>query len=287
VSMSPTEPPSRENIKERREFGASLMTAENVFQDPEISHSEETTKGADGHVVEMTIVQQKKKESGLRPGIFYIHGGGMILGNRFMMLDGVFPWIKQLDAVLLTPEYRLAPEHQHPTLLNDCWTAFEWFLQNTQKLGIDPERIMIAGHSAGGGLAAGIALMARDRKSEPELHAQLLVYPMLDDRVETMSTKQYMDSSLWSGKMNVAAWEMYLGSKEQREKIEGLNYASPARASDLSGLPETYIEVGTGDTFRDEDIAYASRLLACGVRTELHVYAGGTLNSNARNQEPC
>jgi acetyl esterase/lipase len=98
---------------------------------------------------------------------------------------------------------------------------------------------------------------------------------MIDDKVESVSTKQYTDTSLWSGELNTSAWEMYLGSKSEREKLEGLIYAAPARAIDLSGLPETYIEVGTGDAFRDEDITYASRLLACGVRTELHVYAGG------------
>jgi acetyl esterase/lipase len=117
--------------------------------------------------------------------------------------------------------------------------------------------------------------MARDRKSELKFHAQLLVYPMIDDKVESISTKQYTNTSLWPGELNTSAWEMYLGPKSERDKIDGVIYAAPSRATDLSGLPETYIEVGTGDTFRDEDIAYASRLLACGVRTELHVYAGG------------
>jgi acetyl esterase/lipase len=136
---------------------------------------------------------------------------------------------------------------------------------------------MIAGHSAGAGLAAGIALMARDRQPELKLHAQLLIYPMLDDRVETMSSQQNMESSMWSGKVDIIAWDWYLGPKAERATLEGLIYAAPSRATDLSGLPETFIEVETGDTFRDENIAYASKLLSCGVQTELHVYAGGML----------
>jgi acetyl esterase/lipase len=100
-----------------------MMTAEFVFTNPLISHTEEQTTASDGHVIDITVVQQKNKPSGLRPGIFYIHGGGMIMGTRYMFLDGTFPWVKQLDAVLVTPEYRLAPEYKHPTHLNDCWAA--------------------------------------------------------------------------------------------------------------------------------------------------------------------
>jgi acetyl esterase/lipase len=109
--IPPPSPPTREDIHVRREYAVSTSSDEWIFRDPEFEHSEEQTKGPDGHVIDITVVQQKKKQSGLRPGIFYIHGGGMILGNRKMLLDASFPWIKELDVVLLSLEYRLALEH--------------------------------------------------------------------------------------------------------------------------------------------------------------------------------
>ncbi|CAG8976913.1 hypothetical protein HYALB_00011862 [Hymenoscyphus albidus] len=259
----------------RTSLGALANHTHNFRNHPHLSHKEDQLIGPDGKTIALTIVAPtKKKTTGLRPGIFYLHGGGMILGTQDFLLDGTFPWVEQLDAVLVSPDYRLAPEHQHPALLEDCWTALEWFVERIPKLGIDPEKVMVAGHSAGGGLAAGIALLARDREVKIKFCAQMLIYPMLDDRMITVSSEQMMDDGPWTGKLNIVAWEWYLGPKEERDGLKDVEYAAPARMKDLSGLPPTFIDVGTAEPFRDEDINYAMRLLECGVKTELHVYEG-------------
>lgn len=248
----------------------------NFRNHPNLTHEDDKTTGPDGNTIALTIVKAaKKRVVGLRPGIFYLHGGGLILGNQNFLLDSTLPWVEELDAVLVSPGYRLAPEHQHPALLNDCWSALEWFVENISKLGIDPNKVMVAGHSAGGGLAAGIALLARDRGLKIKFCAQLLIYPMLDDRMVTASSKQMMNDGTWPGRNNILAWEWYLGPKEKRDGLKEVEYAAPARMKDLSGLPPTFIDVGTAEPFRDEVINYSMKLLECGVRTELHVYDGG------------
>ncbi|KAG9235853.1 Alpha/Beta hydrolase protein [Amylocarpus encephaloides] len=274
--MYPVSPPpvTREELPSRREMLAPLSADAFVFKDPEIEHREEHIPRPDGSTIEITIAQKKDGKAGLRPGIFYMHGGGLILGTRKFLLEESFPWVKELDAVLITTEYRLAPEYQHPAALDDCYASLEWMSKNTAKLGVDPRKVMVAGHSAGGGLAAGIALLARDRKLEMKFCAQLLVYPMLDDRMQTVSSQQMMNDGTWTGKSNAQAWEWYLGPAAERAKKEGIIYAAPGRATDLSALPPTLIEVGTAETFRDEVIKYATRLLECGTSTELHVYSG-------------
>lgn len=139
-------------------------------------------------------------------------------------------------------------------------------------LGIDAGKIILAGHSAGGGLAAGLGLLARDRGG-PKIFAQCLIYPMLDDRMTTVSSKQYENEGTWSGKSNVYAWNALLQGRRGADDIS--IYAAPARATDLSGLPPTYIDVGGAELFRDENVNYASKLAEFGVSVELHVYPGG------------
>lgn len=196
----------------------------------------------------------------------------MILGSKLFGIQSTFDWVKQLDAVVISVDYRLAPEHPAPAALEDCYTSLKWVREHVSELGIDPERIMIAGHSGGGGLAAGLALLARDR-SGPKIFAQLLIYPMLDDRMITVSSKQYMDEGTWSGHSNIYAWNAVLSGHQGGTNVS--SYIAPARATDLSGLPQTWIDVGGAELFRDEDIAYASRLYEYGVPVELHVWPGG------------
>jgi acetyl esterase/lipase len=176
-----------------------------------------------------------------------------------------------IDCVVVSMQYRLAPEDPYPAGVEDCYAALVWTVQHADELGIDATRIAVGGESAGGGLAAATALLARDRKG-PELVFQALTYPMLDDRNNTPSARELHDIPSWSQQHNDSAWRAVLGMKAGSPDVEP--YAAPARATDLSGLPPTLIQVGEIDVFRDEDITYATRLLQAGVPTELHVYPG-------------
>jgi acetyl esterase/lipase len=167
-------------------------------------------------------------------------------------------------------EYRLAPEHPYPAPLDDCYVGLLWTFAHADELGVDTTRVAIGGASAGAGLAAGLGLLARDR-GEVQLAYQLLIYPMIDDR-NVSASSHIVKAPIWSREANLLGWHAYLGH-EPGGADEPI-YAAPARAEDLSGLPPTFIGVGTLDVFRDEDIHYALRLLAAGVPTELHVYPG-------------
>ncbi|PVH82147.1 Alpha/beta hydrolase fold-3 [Cadophora sp. DSE1049] len=200
-----------------------------------------------------------------------MHGGALVLGNRYFFLGSTFPIAKELDAVVISVEYRLAPEFAAPAQVEDCYAGLEWIFQNASKLGIDPERIIVGGSSAGGGLAAGVALLARDRKGPP-IFALKLTYPMLDDCCASISMKQYMNDGWYDGTQNIAAWNMVLPGTRGSKDVS--IYVAPSRAEDLSDLPPTCISVGAGDPFRDEDVAFASKLWECGVNAELHVWPG-------------
>ena len=204
------------------------------------------------------------------PGVLAIHGGGYVMGDR-AMYDGVFDrWCLDPGMVAVSVGYRLAPETPYPGALEDCYRALQWTVANAEVLGIDPSRIGVYGASAGGGLAAGLALLARDL-GDIDLAFQFLQYPMLDDRQMTLSS-QHDELHLWSRRSNEFGWKAYLGDLYGSDEIP--DYAAPARAKDLDGLPPTYICVGSMDGFRDEDITYAQRLLDAGVPTELHVLPG-------------
>ncbi len=180
-------------------------------------------------------------------------------------------WVETFGVTIVSVDYRLAPEHPHPTPSEDCYAGLLWTVEHAEELGIDPRRLLVAGVSAGGGLAASLALMSRDRGG-PALLGQLLICPMLDDRDDTESTRQF-ESGPWNRSNNRVAWSALLGHDGAGPNTSA--YAAPARAADLSGLPPTYLEVGSAEVFRDENVEYASRLWAAGVATELHVWAGG------------
>ncbi len=205
------------------------------------------------------------------PAVYYMHGGGMILGHRLVGLDSFLRWIEELGVTVVSVEYRLAPEDPYPAALNDCRDGYLWMHAHARDLGIDASRTVVAGKSAGAGLAAGLALQLRD-EGHPVPIAQLLCYPMLDDRDASASCRQFDGVGVWDRRSNRVGWEAYLG--DRRGSVEVPVYAAPARAEDLSGLPPAYIEVGSSEVFRDEDVAYASRLWAAGVQAELHVWPG-------------
>ncbi|MFD0342157.1 alpha/beta hydrolase [Streptomyces sp. NPDC127117] len=227
-----------------------------------------------GHLGDEIIVSviARRDHQGLGPGIYYTHGGGMIAGDRFAGLNQALPWVVEHDAVLVTVDYRLAPEHPDPYPVEDCYAGLVWTAEHARGLGMDPERLIIAGPSAGGGLAAGTALMARDRRG-PALVGQVLVYPMLDDRDRTVSSAQFDGVGVWDRGSNVMGWTALLGERRGTDEVS--IYAAPARATDLAGLPPAYIDCGSAEVFRDEDVAYATALWHAGVQAELHIWPGG------------
>lgn len=215
-------------------------------------------------------VHRSSHSTGTLPCIYSIHGGGYVLGD-YTMDDARFAkFCPLLDCVGVSVEYRLAPEFAYPTPLEDCYAGLVWTHEHAEELGIDPTRIGIAGVSAGGGLAAALALLARDR-GEPAIAFQLLECPMVDDRQVTTSS-QLEGLAVWSRESNTYGWRSYLGDRYGTGAIPA--YAAPARAEDLTGLPPALVCVGGADGFRDEDIEYAKRLGQAGVLTELHVYPG-------------
>ena len=208
---------------------------------------------------------------GVLPGVLSIHGGGYVLGTNLMddpILDELCP---NLGLVGVSVEYRLAPETPYPGPLEDCYRGLQWTFENAAALGIDPNCIGVMGVSAGGGLAAALCLLARDRGQLP-IAFQLLDQPMLDDRQATPSSRQD-GLAVWSRNSNRFGWQAYLGGLHGTDDVPPT--AAPARATDLSGLPASFVSVGAADGFRDEDIDYALRLNQAGVPTELHVYPGG------------
>lgn len=205
-----------------------------------------------------------------RPCVYSIHGGGYVIGSNAMDDPKFDRWCRAFDLVGVSVEYRLAPEAPYPGPLDDCYAGLRWTFENADRLGIDPDRIGITGTSAGGGLCAALALMARDRGELP-LRFQLLDCPMIDDR-QTTPSSQSEGLLIWSGASNTFGWKSYLGDLYGSADVPYL--AAPARAKDLRGLPEAYVCVGGADGFRDEDIDYAMRLYGAGVPTELHVYPG-------------
>lgn len=205
-----------------------------------------------------------------RPCVYSIHGGGYV-GGSVDLDDALFDRLCQkTDCVGISVTYRVAPENPYPVPLEDCYDGLAWVFANSQRLGIDPARIGIHGVSAGGGLAAALALLIRDR-AEYRIAYQALDCPMLDDRQITSSSKAE-NLVAWTHASNRYGWQSYLGDLYGADDVPYL--ASPARADDLSGLPLTYIGVGGADGFRDENIKYALRLGECNVPCELHVYPG-------------
>ena len=229
-----------------------------------------TVPGHHGDPITLAVVQRIGR-SGPTTGFYAIHGGGMVFGHHLGNLDSYDDWLLTHDVVLVSVDYRLAPEHPDPYPVEDCYAGLVWTAAHAEELGIDPERIVLVGQSAGGGLAAGTALLARDRRG-PAVQAQVLISPMLDDSDSTVSTRQIDGVGIADRAMTRFGWDAYLGDRRGGEDVSV--HAAPARARDLSGLPPAYLDCGSAEVFRDETVAYASRLWAAGVQAELHVWPG-------------
>ncbi|HJQ05492.1 MAG TPA: alpha/beta hydrolase [Nocardioides sp.] len=218
----------------------------------------------------ITILSPAGGAGGL-PLIYNMHGGGLVMGDRHLYLDQLAPFVAEGSAVVISVSYRFAPEHPAPAQVEDCYSGLAWAAKNAAELGIDPERIIVAGTSAGGGLALGISLMARDR-GFPTITHQVLVAPMTDDRFDLPSMRGI--DGVPSDRHDMASmWDAVLG--EGHEHTEVSPYVVPARAVDLSGLPRTYLDVGTAECFRDPVLELATRLAQAGVLVDLHLWGGG------------
>jgi len=203
------------------------------------------------------------------PAVLHIHGGGFAVGSVEMELGGCVQLASNIPAVVVSVEYRLAPEHPFPAPIEDCYAALCWLHAEAATLGVDRARVAVSGGSAGGGLAAGLALMARDRGG-PSLCFQFLGIPELDDRLETPSMQQFVDTPMWNRPNAIVSWKYYLGAAPGPVSP----YAAPARAENLAGLPPAFVSTMEFDPLRDEGIIYALRLLQAGVSVELHQYPG-------------
>jgi len=204
------------------------------------------------------------------PAMLWIHGGGFVMGSPAQDDALATTFARELGITVVAPSYRLGPEHPFPAAMDDLYATLSWLHANAETLHVRADRIVVAGASAGGGLAAGLTLLARDREQIP-IAFQLLVYPMLDDRTVNR-TLDGRNHRLWTAKSNRFGWTSYLGREPGGADVPA--HASPARAESLAGLPPTWIGVGTFDLFHDEDVAYAERLAAAGVPVELEVVPG-------------
>lgn len=204
--------------------------------------------------------------------IYNTHGGGMVAGNnRTRELAGELSRGKELHLAVAAVDYRLAPEHPDPAPVEDCYAGLVGLVENAGEMGLDPDRIVISGNSAGGGLAAGVTLLARDRGG-PHLLGQMLQCPMLDDRCGSYSAIQMDGVGLWDRTSNITGWSALLGARRGTDKVSC--YAAPARAIDLSGLPTAFLDVGSVEALRDEAVSYATRIWQAGGQAELHVWSG-------------
>lgn len=202
-----------------------------------------------------------------RPALLWVHGGGHVMGAAAQDDPMLQDLVARTGCPAVAVEWRRAPEDPYPAAVHDAYAALLWMRASA---ALDPARLVIGGASSGGGVAAGVALLARDHGEVP-LAGQALVYPMLDDREVTPSSREVRDPRLWNHESNRLGWTAYLSGLDGAPVPA---YAAPARATDVGGLPPTWLATGELDLFRDEDIGYASRLLAAGVSTELHVYPG-------------
>ncbi len=209
-------------------------------------------------------------QAGLLPAIVTIHGGGLVFGSYDMDSPLLDRWCREFGFVGVSVEYRLAPESPYPAAIEDCYSALRWAHDHSEELGIDRTRIGLYGISAGGGLAASLAMLARDRAEVP-VAFQILDAPMLDNRQITRSL-QAERLYVWNREWNEFGWRSYLGSLHRRDDVPP--YAAAARSVDLVGLPPAFVAVGSIDGFRDEDVDYAMRLSRAGVPCELHVFDG-------------
>lgn len=253
------------------EFLRKILPAEQAF--PQIARTDLKIPGPPGEPEVGVRLYRAARGTAANAAILFIHGGGFNIGSVEQEDAPAALLANELGVLVVSVEYRLAPEHPHPAPVNDCYAALSWMAREAAQLGVDPARIAVYGHSAGGGLAANVALMARDRKF-PQVAYQMLCYPMLDHRMTSPSFTRLSGLGVWDRGANTEAWQALLADAADHDGAQLPAYAAAAHAHNVAGLPETYIDVGDLDVLLDQDLAYAWRLMEGGVAVELHVYPG-------------
>jgi acetyl esterase/lipase len=237
-----------------------------------VAVEERRIPGPAGAPAVRTKLYRRKAGAALRPAILHLHGGGYIMGNPEFMGPQCALWADAFDAVVVAPAYRLAPETSYPGNVEDAYAALAWMVANAAELGIDTARIAVAGESAGGGLAAALALLVRDRAEYRFCHQQL-IFPMLDDRTSLRAdVSPMLGEFVWNNTSNHFGWTSLLGTAPGGTDVSP--YAAAARAESLKDLPPVFMATGALDLFADENLDYTKRLMADGVPVELHVYPG-------------
>ena len=268
LDMWPTLTLTHENLAAMRDRELPLPPADTQGTTLE----RRSVPGPDGAPEIGLHIYKPEGASAALPCIYHIHGGGYVGGAAKDLEFLHRPLVRDLGCVLVSVDYRLAPETRFPGAIEDCYAGLAWTFGHAAELGVDPNRIGVMGESAGGGLAAALALLARDRGEFP-LAFQHLIYPMIDDRTCVAEPNPVTGEFVWNAASNAFGWGALLGVKPGSDSVSP--YAAAARADDLVRLPPTFISTGSLDLFVDEDIAYAQRLIRAGVPTELHVFPGG------------
>lgn len=264
---------SAELIPAMREgFGSGLGLIEDQAALAAVEADTVTLPGMPGEPDLNAVLHIPSGEARARGAILHLHGGGFVTGDPYALIPLNRKIAHAADCVVLSLDYRLAPETPFPGALHDAYAALTWLFSQAEELGVDPSLIGVMGESAGGTLAAGLALMARDR-GEYSLAFQHLTYPALDDRTgRSDEPNPYSGDFVWTRESNRFVWDLWLGGKAGTEDLPP--YAAPARAEDLSGLPPTYLATAALDLFVDENIRFAHRLIRSGVPTELQLFPG-------------
>lgn len=263
---------SASSLAATRELMKGFAPPKETYQREDVVVEQAAAPGLNGAPEVPLIIYRPKAAKGPLPAILFIHGGGYVFGTAETGAPACTEAAAELPCVVVSVDYRLAPETPAPGPVEDCYAGLIWLHRNAGKLGVAADRIAIWGESAGGGLAAALAIMARDMREVP-LRLQMLIYPMLDDRTVTGGARNpHVGEFVWTEPLNRYGWTAHLGREPGGE--EHHPYAVPARTKDLAGLPPAFIAVGSLDLFLHEDLEYAERLLAAGVPVELHVIPG-------------
>ena len=272
LEAMPDETWGDEMLPGRRALIVALAAANKPPLRPDVELEERWLRRPDCQGELRLLIVRPRAHRAPSPAILHFHGGGYVAGVPEMARATVAAYAAELGAVVVSVDYRLAPEHPYPAGLDDAYTALEWLHREAASLGVDASRIAVSGDSAGGGLAAGLALLARDR-GEFALAFQHLAWPGLDDRTcVRRDLSAFVGQFIWTQDSNVYAWSSLLGTPPGGRDVPV--YAAPARATHLAGLPPACVQVGALDLFVDENVEYARRLVAAGVPCELHVYPG-------------
>ncbi|KAI1660729.1 lipase [Daldinia decipiens] len=265
--------PERYEVEKlRKDAAARTQPLTNALLTDESVQVDDITIPGPRRDLTVSVVRPAAAAGDQHPCVFYIHGGALVAADRFAGLDTSVVWAREFNAIAISVEYGRAPENTGTQPAEDCYAALLWAGKHLSELGIDPGRLLLYGTSAGGGLAAATALMARD-KGGPKLCGLVLECPMLDDRNEKVSSQQFSTGPFYNSTLNRFAWRCLLGERAGGSSVT--EYEAPARGQDLSGLPPTYLDCASAEPFRDEIVAFASKLWEGGVQAELHVWPGG------------